>query len=264
MKTPPIFVKNIVKYYVDKTFPQSKIGRPRINSTIQMIDYVYMILRTGCQWSNLNCTGSFKTVNNTFHKWVNAGIFKKSYQHFIKLYLQKRRYKNKPIKKHIIDTTFVKNIYGVNCVGRNPTDRGRKATKVSVITDEIGVTLSIVTFPANVNDCITLQQTINMFVDANIITKNVIFLADKGYDTKKCHSCIAEYKYKDGIYKKGKKIDNAVTNDSKTGRYIVENSFAWLDLYRHIYIRYDKYIETYIGMTFFALLCIGSNKINLI
>ena len=50
---------------------------------------------------------------------------------------------------HCIDSTFVKNIYGRDCIGRNPTDRGRMATKVSALVDQDGLPLSLRFFPAN-------------------------------------------------------------------------------------------------------------------
>lgn len=260
MPCPPAFVKCIIQHYVNLHFPESRVGRPRKNSTAECIEYIYTILRTGVQWCNLSCNGSYKTINNIFHKWNRAGIFEISYKHFLGIYIKRRQDASKPIKKHIIDTTFVKNIYGTDCIGRNPTDRGRNASKLSVITDDIGVALAVSAYPANRNDCITLEDTINKMLIPEIDTKNILFLADKGYDTSTCRQCVVKLQYIDGIYRKGKNSDNATTNDSKTGRYVIETSFAWLDLYRHIYVRYDRTIRAYIGMTFLALFCIGYKK----
>ena len=68
---------------------------------------------------------------------------------------------------------------------RNPTDRGRLASKLSVITDDLGVTLSVAVYPANRDECITLEDTIDNMLIPNITTQHIIFLADKGYDSKK-------------------------------------------------------------------------------
>uniref|UniRef100_A0A6C0C100 Uncharacterized protein n=1 Tax=viral metagenome TaxID=1070528 RepID=A0A6C0C100_9ZZZZ len=35
----------------------------------------------------------------------------------------------------VIDTSYVKNVHGFDVVGRNPTDRGRKASKISLLTN---------------------------------------------------------------------------------------------------------------------------------
>ena len=47
----------------------------------------------------------------------------------------------------VVDTTFVKNVYGKDVVGRNPTDRGR--FKVSLLTDSQGTPLCSVFHKAN-------------------------------------------------------------------------------------------------------------------
>ena len=41
----------------------------------------------------------------------------------------------------VVDTSFVKNVHGRDVLGRNPTDRGRNATKVSMLTDARGKVL---------------------------------------------------------------------------------------------------------------------------
>ena len=51
-------------------------------------------------------------------------------------------------------------IYGRDCIGRNPTDRGRNATKVSALVDQDGLPLSLVFFPANHSDYKTVDGTL--------------------------------------------------------------------------------------------------------
>ena len=159
MKTMPIFVKHIIRRLVQQHFPRHHTGRPRKYDDVELIDQIFKVLYTGMQWNQLTSDGSYKTINNIFHKWNRRGIFKMAYDKFIRIYTRNRRNSRHKIKKHIIDTTFVKNIYGRDCVGRNPTDRGRKATKMSVITDEYGVTLAVKMFPGNRSDCVTIADT---------------------------------------------------------------------------------------------------------
>ena len=97
-----------------------------------------------------------------------------AYDKFIRIYTRNRRNSRHKIKKHIIDTTFVcashQNIYGRDCVDLDPTDRGRKATKMSVITDEYGVTLAVKMFPGNRSDCVTIADTFRK-LDRNSIQR---------------------------------------------------------------------------------------------
>ena len=42
------------------------------------------------------------------------------------------QYRRRSRPRHsCVDSTFVKKVYGVDCVGRNPTDRGRMATRLT-------------------------------------------------------------------------------------------------------------------------------------
>ena len=50
-------------------------GRPR-ESDRQMMEAIYYILRTGCQWGALpRCLGASSTVHDRFQEWSKAGVF---------------------------------------------------------------------------------------------------------------------------------------------------------------------------------------------
>ena len=57
--------------------------------------------------------------------------------------------------EYLVDTSFVKKQYWL---GKNPTDRGRKATKVSLLIDGVGTPIEMAFHPANKHDCCTLGQ----------------------------------------------------------------------------------------------------------
>jgi hypothetical protein len=63
-------------------------------------------------------------------------------------------------KTLFIDTTMIKNLAGTDCVERNPTDRGRLGSKMSVVCDMNRVAVGCVMYPANHADCKTVQNTI--------------------------------------------------------------------------------------------------------
>jgi transposase len=46
----PVFAKTVLKSFVDKAFPVSKTGRPRSATTEELIDHIFILLRTGTQW----------------------------------------------------------------------------------------------------------------------------------------------------------------------------------------------------------------------
>jgi hypothetical protein len=62
------------------------------------------------------------------------------------------------------DSAMGKAPLATECVGRNPTDRGKKGRKRSLLVDGRGIPLSIVVSGANVNDSKLLDRTLTQVV----------------------------------------------------------------------------------------------------
>lgn len=68
----------------------SKGGRPRA-CLRGVVDGLWYILRTGCQWKELPAYyGSSSTVHRYFQEWVQRGIFKKLWKVCLKVYDRRR------------------------------------------------------------------------------------------------------------------------------------------------------------------------------
>ena len=106
-------------------------------------------------------------------------------EEIISRYVHSRLSKNATHFRHLyIDTTTVKNIGGVDCVGKNPTDRGRLGSKISAIVDDDKVSVSKpVPYGANRADVATVEDTFNS-ITCNLMPdrRRVMKLAaDKAY-----------------------------------------------------------------------------------
>ena len=93
-------------------------GRPALLGFDDAYDDILRVVRTGMQWRYLRPTAAvaYITVFKTMHKWIDAGLFHTAYVRLLRLYRRHRR-----PRYSCVDSTFVKNVYGVDCVGRNPT-----------------------------------------------------------------------------------------------------------------------------------------------
>jgi len=83
-------------------------------------------------------------------------------------------------------------------VGKNPTDRGKKGTKQSVLVDADGGPLGAVIAAANVNDHLLLRQTIEaIVVERPEPTKEAQLLRrlDADYDNATSREAAAAEKY---------------------------------------------------------------------
>jgi hypothetical protein len=130
-------------------------GRPIILQDEEALNCIFKVLRTGMQWREIQSSVSYATVFRRFQQWTNKDIFRKAYKKALLTY--KRLV---PTKYYCIDSSYIKNRFGQRCVGKNHTDRGRKAIKLSIVTDQNGVTYSASTLPGNQPDVTSLSSSL--------------------------------------------------------------------------------------------------------
>ena len=175
------------------------------------------------------------------HQWSSRGVFEQAYQHALRTY--KRLH---PPSRYCVDSTYVKNAFGRECVGRNPTDRGRKALKVSVATDERGVVHCLDLAPGNVPDVVLLQRTLaGMLIELDKLP----LYGDRGYDSKKNRKICASFGLRDRIFRRKTKT----TSRTNAKRIIVENTFSWLDKHRRLLFLYEQHSDIHRSFLLIAL-----------
>lgn len=236
-------LRNIILCTVNKHFPLSKTGRPA-TSAATILDELLHMLWSGCPWRALRCKDtSFQTVHRHFIKWSRSGVFKEAYAIAYKLQSRPTR---RNLRFHCIDSSFVKNIYGRgrDCIGRNPTDRGRFATKVSALVDQHGLPVALSFFPANRNDVRTVKDTLL----TSIQTERGALYADKGYDSRQVRTFVQQQGYTERIGRRKHHVHRLVNRR----RNVVERFFSWLDKSRRLILRYDAMIVSYESWTWLA------------
>jgi len=125
-------------------------------------------------------------------------------------------------------------------VGPNPTDRGKKGCKRSVIVEGNGRPLGIVIAGANVHDTKLLSATIDAIVVERPKTTQNLCL-DKGYDNPTGHRTTAEHGYVSHIRRIGEeKLDPHRVKRLPARRWVVERMLAWVSKCRGLLVRYEK------------------------
>jgi len=208
------------------------------------------ILWTGAPWRSLG--SGYSTVHGTFMKWSRIGVFETAYRALLRL---ERRQTARRCTFHCIDSTFVKNIYGRDCIGRNPTDRGRKATKVSALVDQDGIPISLRFFPANISDQVTVRETLQ---HAPRPRRGTPLYADKGYDSHNNRCIMRSFGYVERISRRRQHTHRLVNRR----RNVVERTFSWLDKCRRLLVRYDSTIIAYEGWTWLGCIRILGRRIQ--
>jgi putative transposase len=137
-------------------------------------------------------------------------------------------------------------------VGKNPTDRGKKGTKESVLVDADGGPLGAVIAAANVNDHLRLRETIEAIVvdrpEPTPETPQHLCL-DADYDNPAGREAATEARYTPPIVPVRKeKRTQGLKRGHKPRRWVVERTLAWLCKCRAILVRYDKKDENFLGL----------------
>jgi putative transposase len=135
--------------------------------------------------------------------------------------------------------------------GKNPTDRGKKGTKKSLVVDGDGGPLGVTIAGANVVEQKLLKETIEaIVVERPVPTDEEQNLClDKGYDNPNGQTAASDAGYTPHIRRiREEKKSCDREKGHKPRRWVVERAFAWLSKCRGILVRWDKKDENYLGL----------------
>jgi transposase len=245
-----------------------------------VIEYVFICLSTGLPWEKLQLVIKenihYQTIYKRFESMSKHGALKYAWTKITENYVHSRLSKNAfHFKNLYIDTTTIKNVAGTDCTGRNPTDRGRQGSKISVIIDEFKVSVSEPTaFPANVHDSRTVEDTLanipfDLTPDGRTVTR---VGADKAYTSKKLFNKLIAQKIRIvSEPKKNAKNPVPIRNVDKAmfkKRTNIEHFFGIMKRLRRLRCRYDVHIDHYnafwyIGMARRALFALSNEVSNI-
>lgn len=225
---------------------KSMLGRPPLPSR-QVLEGVFYVLKTGIQWKYLPGEfGAPSTIHGRFRSWTKEGVFEKIMEKAKKFYLQSN---HKNFNWYAEDTCSCKAPFAIEG-GRNPTDRGKRGMKKSIIVDFNGAPLAVSVGPANHHDSKFLGKTIENLPDVNSDTLKIL-AADSAFDSK----CLRKYCKERNIVLLA--ATNLRRNKKKkkykpSCRWIVERTFGWLSWYRGLKICWTKTTESFLAFLIIA------------
>jgi transposase len=143
-------------------------------------------------------------------------------------------------------------------VGPNPTDRGKNGTKRSILVDGEGVPLGAAIDGANRHDSKLLEQTLDSIVvgrppfDYKAGAQENLCL-DNGYCGEPCLDVAVLHGYIPHVVPRGEeRKSKREIPGYKARRWVVERIFSWVNRFRKILVRFEKYNYTYMGLLQFA------------
>ena len=117
------------------------------------------------------------TLRKIFKKWSSVDVFKISWSILLHIYGEFKL----DFDDMFIDASHIKNYMGCESTGKNLYDRFRKATKLSIICDDIGVPISIHLEKSNVHDIKLVESNLEK-LDIDIESTKFLIGKIKTYD----------------------------------------------------------------------------------
>lgn len=253
---------NFIKDKVNQKYYNSPTpGRQLQHKLDDIIEGILFICKTGIQIKFTDYKGiPGSALMYHYYKWVTDNIFYKCWIKVYNMYQKKWKY-NKNLNYLSVDCSYIKSINGNDCVGRNPTDRGRNGNKLSVIVDLIGVPVGYYLETANKADSKLFEKTLKNKIYKRKCKSNIY--ADKGYSSRPCIKIASNNNCKLFAPNKKNFKKSLFPNTRKLAkiRYVVEAQFSWLKSYKRIVLRYDKLIKNYENFIILAFSMITCGKI---
>ncbi len=242
----------IIEKYIPRKEKNTNKGRKAIDPR-KIADGIFYIFRTGCQWKAApRCFGSSSTLHRYFQLWSRSEVFSKFWTEGL---LEYDTEEGIHWKWQSIDASTVKSPLGGEKTGPNPTDRGKKGTKRSIIVDGNGVPISLVLSGANVHDSKLLKDNL----ERKILNKHEqsvypdYLCGDKAYDSEELRDEIENHGMNPKIKHRSKEIEEKKRQPNKKARrWVVERTFSWFNKFRRALIRWEKKSDNYEGILHFV------------
>jgi IS5 family transposase len=149
---------------------------------------------------------------------------------------------------------------GGECVGPNPTDRGKSGSKRHVLVDASGIPLSLALTPANVHDSLMLEPVLDAVPPIRQCRgrprkRPGKLHADKAFDFARCRRACRKRGVVPRLARRG------IESSERLGRHrwVVERTLAWFARFRRLAVRYECRADIFEAFHHLAavLICLG-------
>ena len=241
-----------------------KGGRP-VQSDRQMLSAIFYVLRTGIQWNALpRELGASTTAYDRFRLWEHQGVFERIWQAGLQEYDD---LEGIVWEWQSMDGVMTKAPFGGAATGANPTDRGKRGTKRSQLSDGRGLPLAVMIAGANRNDMKLVEDTLESIIIARPTPTEEEpqhLCLDAGYDYETVYETVKAHQYVPHIRPNQhnraaharlaqEKASSNLESTKRPRRWVVERLHSWINRSRRLLVRWEKLDFTY--QAFLHLAC---------
>ncbi|MCB0335057.1 MAG: IS5 family transposase [Bdellovibrionales bacterium] len=229
-------------------------GRPGYSNRA-LLQGVLWVMRTGARWNDLEMPKGYpsgSTCYRHFRKWVELGIFDK----IIRALVEDLRKRGKiDLTETFIDATFVEAKKGARKFGKTKSGKG---SKIMAIVDRRSLPIALLVESASPHESTLALPTLRSRYTRHVPDR---IIGDKAYDSdplrrdlKKRHRCQLIAPHKSNRKKPPTQDGRALRRYRR--RWVVERFFAWIQSFRRVETRYERYPQNYFAFVELASICI--------
>lgn len=239
---------------------KARTGRPRIDFS-RAINGIFYLLKTGIQWRALpRCFGSSSAVHRFFQWLVSIAFFQHLWHRELKKYDEKIGLR---LNVQAADCAHIKSPLGQEKTGISPVDRRKLGTKRSIIVEQTGIVLGCALGSGNRHDSQLFEDSIRSIPSDITQPRYKEMHLDSAYDSKKIRVILFNFYYIPKITKNNRNSKSTIVQKNEKKRWVVESAHSWMNRFRRLLVRFEKYASNYLALMHFSFSIITFNKIRL-
>jgi putative transposase len=252
-QTYPTDLKYTEWQQIEQYFPPSKLGRPRTWDMWLIVNAIFYVTRTGCQWRMMPTNlPPWQTVYGYFGRWKRNGVYEQLNATLVKQARQKASHNPQPSAASI-DSQSVKTSEGGEARGAD-VHKQTNGRKRHIVVDTLGFLLIVVVHSAGLQDAeggkLTLQALFdrdkrslyNRWCRLKLIWADGAYKGIVGYARQHFGWALEIVKREPGT--KGFKV--------LPRRWVAERSFGWFGRYRRLARDYEHTVSSSEAMVYLA------------